>query len=131
MNQLQNLLYDLLIKTKHVEHAALLNIKEKSVVASTKGFHMQPHQAEILLDAFKNTVGIRKDGIYFLGKFYKCIRADNYSIYAKKENQGFVAVKTVNCILVATYAEGMYPSVCVEAVEKFGDYIKEMESKRR
>lgn len=33
---------------------------------------------------------------------------------------GLVVVKTKTFILVATYRMGMYPSVCVEAVEKLG-----------
>lgn len=33
---------------------------------------------------------------------------------------GLIVVKTKTFILVATYKAGMYPSVCVEAVEKLG-----------
>ena len=36
---------------------------------------------------------------------------------------GMVLVKTTTLMLVATYADHMYPSVCVEAVEKLGEYI--------
>lgn len=31
-------------------------------------------------------------------------------------------VKTEMYIICATYTRGMYPSVCVEAVEKLGEY---------
>lgn len=33
-----------------------------------------------------------------------------------------MAVKTKLYIVVGTYSEGMYPSVCVEAVEKLGNH---------
>lgn len=41
-----------------------------------------------------------------------------------KNNEGLVLVKTEMYIICATYTRGMYPSVCVEAVEKLGDYFK-------
>ena len=34
-----------------------------------------------------------------------------------------VVVKTNLYLLVATYTEGMYPSVCVEAAEKLGKSV--------
>lgn len=37
---------------------------------------------------------------------------------------GLIAVKTNAFILIATYKVGMYPSVCVEAVEKLGKINK-------
>jgi hypothetical protein len=33
-------------------------------------------------------------------------------------------VKTNESILMGTFEENMYPSVCVEAVEKLGNYIE-------
>lgn len=41
MNQLQALLNDSLIRTKHVENAAIINIKERKVCASTFGFNVR------------------------------------------------------------------------------------------
>ncbi|XP_031510840.1 profilin-4 isoform X3 [Papio anubis] len=41
-----------------------------------------------------------------------------------EENAGVVVVKTHLYLLVATYTEGMYPSVCVEATESLGDYLR-------
>ena len=50
------------------------------------------------------------------------MRADEDSIYAKNGSKGLVMVQTLKCVLVATYGENMYPSVCVEAVEKLGNH---------
>lgn len=41
MNQLQVLLHDSLTRTKHVENAALIDIKERKVCASTFGFNVR------------------------------------------------------------------------------------------
>ena len=37
-----------------------------------------------------------------------------------QESRGLVLVKTITLLLIATYSDSMFPSVCVEAVEKLG-----------
>lgn len=84
-----------------------------------------PSDVRTLVDGFaKNPLKTRREGLYFKEKDYKCVRADDYSLYAKSENTGVVVVKTRLYLLVATYTEGMYPSVCVEATEKLGEYLR-------
>ncbi|XP_025923896.1 profilin-4 isoform X2 [Apteryx rowi] len=119
MNELQALLNDSLLRTKHVENAALININEKKVCASTFGFNVPEENALNLIYAFyKNLVQVRREGLYFKEKYYKCVRADEHSIYLRNPDGGVIVVKTNTFILVAAYRAGMYPSVCVEAVEK-------------
>ncbi|NWZ23290.1 PROF4 protein, partial [Asarcornis scutulata] len=121
MSQLQALLNDGLIRTKHVENAAIININERKVCASTIGFYVPPENAINLIYSFYNNLTqVRREGLYFKQKHYKCVRADEYSIYLKNPDGGLIAVKTNAFILIATYKVGMYPSVCVEAVEKLG-----------
>nr|KAF6430049.1 profilin family member 4 [Molossus molossus] len=84
-----------------------------------------PSDVRTLVNGFaKNSLQARREGLYFKEKDYKCVRADDYSLYAKNENTGVVVVKTNLYLLVATYTEGMYPSVCVEATEKLGEYLR-------
>ncbi|XP_067400787.1 profilin-4 [Emydura macquarii macquarii] len=129
MNQISSLLNDCLIKTKHVEHAAIIKLKDGTVWASTTGFNLQPQSALLLSYAFcKNLLQVRREGLYFTEKHYKCVRADEGSIYLKNEDEGLIAVKTNSYILVGTYSEDMYPSVCVEAVEKLADYFRDKEN---
>ncbi|XP_071892618.1 quinone oxidoreductase PIG3 isoform X2 [Anas platyrhynchos] len=119
MSQLQALLNDGLIRTKHVENAAIININERKVCASTSGFYVPPENAINLIYTFyNNLMQVRREGLYFKQKHYKCVRADEDSIYLKNPDGGLIAVKTNAFILIATYKVGMYPSVCVEAVEK-------------
>ena len=66
----------------------------------------------------------RERGIYYNEINYTCLRADEDSIYAKNGNKGLVMVQTLKCVLMATYGENMYPSVCVEAVEKLGNFYE-------
>ncbi|XP_046327904.1 profilin-4-like [Haliotis cracherodii] len=125
MNQLQNLLHDALISTDHVQQCAIVRRKDCTVRASSVGFNLYPDQVQMLLDAFKNPPQTREEGIYFDDKQYKCVRADKNSIYAKCHKKGLILVKTVSLLLVATYTENMFASVCVEAVEKLAEYFKE------
>ncbi|KAE8605233.1 hypothetical protein XENTR_v10015039 [Xenopus tropicalis] len=83
MNQIQNLLYDSLIKTQHVEAAALIRIKEGAVFPSPPRFQVQPQIMKTIVDAFKNPSALRKEGLQLWDKSYHCVRADKNSIYAK------------------------------------------------
>ncbi|KAM5165544.1 profilin-4 [Mantella aurantiaca] len=127
MTQIQNLLYDSLVKTQHVESAALIKIKEGMAFTSPPRFHLQPQHIHVITDAFKNTAVLRREGFNFREKNYKCVRADKNSVYAKCDDEGVVLVKTKSNILLAMYREGMYPSVCVEATEKLASYFREKE----
>ncbi|NXI56970.1 PROF4 protein, partial [Chloroceryle aenea] len=119
MSELQALLNDSLIGTQHVENAAVIDLKERKVRASTFGFNVPPEYALNLIHTFhKNLLQVRRGGLCFKEKHYKCVRADEHSIYLQNVYGGLIAVKTKTFILVATYRVGMYPSVCVEAVEK-------------
>ncbi|NXH19312.1 PROF4 protein, partial [Bucco capensis] len=129
MNQLQVLLNEGLIRTKHVENAAVIDIKDGKVCASTSGFYVPPENALNLTYTFyKNLLQVRREGLYFKEKYYKCVRADEYSIYLQNVQGGLILAKTKSFILVATYKVGMYPSVCVEAVEKLAEYLREKNS---
>ncbi|NXP52556.1 PROF4 protein, partial [Heliornis fulica] len=92
MNQLQALLNDSLIRTKHVENAAIINVKERKVCASTFGFNVRdqrvvvlpPENALNLISTFcKNLLQVRRGGLYSKEKYYKCVHADEHSIYLK------------------------------------------------
>ncbi|KFO23387.1 profilin-4 [Fukomys damarensis] len=125
MSHLQNLLLDTLLGTKHVDGAALIKLQERSLCVASPGFSVMPSDVQTLVNGFaKNPLQARREGLYFREKDYRCVRADDCSLYAKSENTGVVVVKTHLYLLVATYAAGMYPSVCVEATEKLGEYLR-------
>uniref|UniRef100_A0A4W4E9L0 Profilin n=1 Tax=Electrophorus electricus TaxID=8005 RepID=A0A4W4E9L0_ELEEL len=112
MNQFQILIHDCLIHTKHVESAAILVAKSG-------------HVSAMFIDAFKYLTIIREQGIFFDEKAFTCVRADRNSIYCKCGDNGLILVKTALFVIVATYNENMYPSVCVEASEKLAEYLRE------
>ncbi|XP_044531174.1 profilin-4 [Gracilinanus agilis] len=125
MSNIQNLLLDSLLGTKHVDSAAIIKIHERTVLVCSPGFNISPNDVRVLINGFsKNPQQVRRDGLYFREKDYVCVRADERSLYAKQNNSGLVVVQTSLYLLVATYREDMYASVCVEAVEKLGDYLR-------
>ncbi|XP_073907095.1 profilin-4 isoform X1 [Castor canadensis] len=113
MSHLQNLLLDTLLGTKHVDSAALIKLQERSLCVASPGFSVMPSDVGTLVNGFaKNPLQTRREGLYFKEMDYKC------------ENNGLVVVKTHLYLLVATYTAGMYPSICVEATEKLGEYLR-------
>jgi len=125
MNQLQSLLQDSLIATGHVEHCAIIRRKDFSLRAISHGSSFSARDIEEAVMAFKHPTQTREDGLLFNGVKYKCVRADKFSIYSKKDDCGIILVKTATLVLVGVYNKDMYPSICVEAVEHLADYFRE------
>ncbi|XP_014678623.1 PREDICTED: profilin-4-like [Priapulus caudatus] len=125
MNQLQNLLHDGLIATGHVHKCAIIRRQDYALRASSHGFKPSQDEVEELTNCFKHLNSVREDGIEFEDKPYTAIRADKQSIYATHNKDGLVIVRTCVYVVVATYLEHMFPSVCVEAVEKLGEFLRE------
>lgn len=44
-------------------------------------------------------------------------------MFAWQSKKGLILVRTGTLLLVATYSESMFPSVCVEATEKLGEFL--------
>nr|XP_020833668.1 quinone oxidoreductase PIG3-like isoform X4 [Phascolarctos cinereus] len=85
MSSVQNLLLESLLGTKHVDNAAIIKIHARTVLVSSPGFNISPSDIRVLVNGFsKNPVQVRRDGLYFREKDYKCVRADERSLYAKK-----------------------------------------------
>ncbi|KAL1257961.1 hypothetical protein QQF64_011205 [Cirrhinus molitorella] len=83
-----------------------------------------PEQTQMFLDAFKQVNLTRRRGLKFRNKQYICLRADRHSIYTKCAGHGLLLVRTALYVIVATYSQSMYPSICVEAVEKLAEYLR-------
>ncbi|KAK7142215.1 hypothetical protein R3I94_011793 [Phoxinus phoxinus] len=124
MNPFPKLLEEGLINTKHVESAVILVAKTGDVTAASN-FTVCPEQTQMLIDSFKHLDVTRQRGLNFRNKFYTCVRADKHSIYTKCEGHGLILVRTALYVIVATYSQSMYPSICVEAVEKLAEYLSE------
>lgn len=124
MNYLNLMLQDTLIVTKHVQKAAIIDIPTATVKATSIGIKFEEHEIQYLLSVFNNPMEIRENGIFYEGKIYQCTRAERQSIYAKFGKRGLVLVQTKTLLIVASFSENMFGSVCVEAVEKLAEYFR-------
>uniref|UniRef100_A0A672R540 Profilin n=1 Tax=Sinocyclocheilus grahami TaxID=75366 RepID=A0A672R540_SINGR len=124
MNPFPKLLEGCLIDTKHVESAAIFVAKTGDVTFNLFK-QVCAEQTQMLLDAFKHVNVTRQRGLDFRSKHYTCVRADKHSIYTTYEGHGLILVRTALYVIVATYSQSMYPSICVEAVEKLAEYLRE------
>ncbi|XP_008591927.1 PREDICTED: profilin-4 isoform X3 [Galeopterus variegatus] len=78
------------------------------------------HLHNLLLDTLLGTKHVDGAALIKLQERSLCVTSPGFS-----ENTGVVVVKTRLYLLVATYTEGMYPSICVEAAEKLGNELHE------
>ncbi|XP_078256275.1 profilin-4 [Rhinoraja longicauda] len=124
LGEYQELLTRALIATNHVHDCAIIDMKNLSMMLGSSGFKLDADEIQTVLNAFTHADVIREYGLLFKNINYTCVRADKNSIYSKNKDEGLVLVKTEMYVICATYTKGMYPSVCVEAVEKLGDYFK-------
>ncbi|KAI9302453.1 profilin, partial [Cunninghamella echinulata] len=76
-----------------------------------------------LANGFKNSEGIQASGFHIEGAKYFTLRADDRSIYGKKNSDGVVVVKTTQAIIIGTYKEGIQPGNCAKVVEGLADYL--------
>ncbi|CAH3161572.1 unnamed protein product [Porites evermanni] len=98
MNQLQSLLHDSLIATGHIQHCAIIRRKDTSLRASTVGFSPSLDNIHALVHCFTNSSLARREGLKFQDTVYECVRADRFSVYAKKAKIK-IAVKTIPKII--------------------------------
>uniref|UniRef100_A0A8C4XLC6 Profilin family member 4 n=1 Tax=Falco tinnunculus TaxID=100819 RepID=A0A8C4XLC6_FALTI len=80
--------------------------------------HFWSSALNLIYTFYKNLLQVRRGGLCFKEAYYKCVHADEHSMYLQNVYGGLIVVKTKTFILLATYRAGMYPSVCVEAAEK-------------
>ncbi|ELR13784.1 profilin [Acanthamoeba castellanii str. Neff] len=66
---------------------------------------------------------VRANGLNLAGVKYLCIKADDRSVYAKKNATGVCCVKTSKAVLIALYDEKVQPGQCANVVEKLADYL--------
>jgi profilin len=77
----------------------------------------------LLLLWLQSPDAVRANGLNLAGVKYLCIKADDRSVYAKKNATGVCCVKTSKAVLIALYDEKVQPGQCANVVEKLADYL--------
>jgi len=112
-----------LISTGKIDRAAIFSAAGDSVWASSPGFAITPDEIKAVIMGFTNAAHLFEKGIYIAGDKNFCIKADDRSIYGKKDKEGICCVKTKQCILVAHYPETVQPGEAAKVVETLADYL--------
>ncbi|KAI8907852.1 profilin-4-like protein [Gorgonomyces haynaldii] len=123
---MNSLLQEALIQTKHISQAAIIRQKDGSIKAKSANFQFSQEELDKITNAFVSPRDLRTgdNGIVFMENFYKPVRADKFSIYAKNEKSGLIISKTNLHYIVGAYDASMYASVAAEAVEKLAEYLR-------
>ncbi|KAJ8330391.1 hypothetical protein BDV3_003121 [Batrachochytrium dendrobatidis] len=111
-----------LVGTGKIARAAIHGL-DGSLWATSKGFCVSPAEVVTISKAFGDASGIRASGIMINGAKYFALRADDRSIYGKKDKSGVVLVKTKQAILIAIYDDPVQPGEANKVVEGLGDYL--------
>lgn len=115
-----------MVGTGKLTEAMILGVSDGAIWASTTTLKNSVTPAEIksLLAAFQDVTTVRSEGLFVGGKKYVVIGGgDGRSLYAKKGDEGVVAVKTKQTVLLGVYAPPAVPGEAVKVVEALADYL--------
>lgn len=115
-----------MVGTGKLTEAMILGNADGSIWATTPGLKSSITAAEIktLIGAFQDVTTVRSEGVHVAGKKYVVIGGgDGRSLYGKKGDEGVVAVKTKQAVLLGLYAPPAVPGEAVKVVEALADYL--------
>jgi len=112
-----------LIGTGKIDKAAIFSGPGDSVWAVSPGFSAKPEEIQALVKGFNDAGPLYASGLHIGGIKYMCIKADDRSIYGRKDKEGICCVKTKQAILVAHYPDGVQSGEAAKVVEALADYL--------
>lgn len=115
-----------MVGTGKLTEAVILGSTDGALWAGTPALKstLTPAETKALLTAFQDVTAVRSEGLHVGGKKYIVIGGgDGRSLYAKKGDEGVVAVKTKQTVLVGVYAPPAVPGEAVKVVEALADYL--------
>lgn len=114
---------DSLISTGKVNKAAIYSAAGDSLWAESGGFQIAAQEITNIAQGYADPSNLQAHGLHLEGKKYFLLRLDDRSIYGKLEDQGIIAVKTKQAIVVAHYPSGVQAQEATAVVEKLADYL--------
>lgn len=114
---------DNLISSGKVDQAAIYSRAGDSVWAQSSGFNVSAPEIAEIARGFDDPSQLRTSGLHIQGLKYFLLRADDRSIYGKKDDTGIIAVRTKQAILIAHYKAPTQPGEATKIVEQLGDYL--------
>lgn len=114
---------DSLISTGKIDKAAIYSAAGDSLWAESGGFQIAQQEILTIAGGYADPLQLQAHGLHMQGQKYFLLRADERSIYAKQDDQGIVAVKTKQAIVIAHYPSGVQAPEATSVVEKLADYL--------
>ncbi|GAA5852588.1 hypothetical protein JCM9279_005520 [Rhodotorula babjevae] len=111
-----------LLGTGKVNKAAILG-QQGGVWAQSQGYQLAPEEQSAIIAAFNDPSAAQASGVRAAGTKFLTIRADDRSVYGKKQADGIVCVKTAQAVLVAEYSHPTVPGEATKIVEDLADYL--------
>lgn len=114
---------DNLIASGKIDKAALYSRTGDSLWAQSGSFELLPQEIATIATGYDDASQLQTSGLHILDQKYFLLRADERSIYGKRDAEGIVAVRTKQAILIAHYPDGVIANEATAIVEKLADYL--------
>lgn len=114
---------DSLLSTGKINKAAIYSAAGDSLWAESGGFQIAAEEITNVAGGYADPSQLQSHGLRLEGIKYFLLKADDRSIYGKQDDQGIIAVKTKQAILVAHYPSGVQAQEATAVVEKLADYL--------
>ncbi|ODQ66571.1 Profilin/allergen [Nadsonia fulvescens var. elongata DSM 6958] len=114
---------DNLIGSGKVDKAALFSRAGDSVWATSANLNVTAPEIAALAHGFDDASPLQASGLHIQGQKFFLLRADDRSIYGKHQNEGVIAVRTKQALLLAHYPEGIQAGEATKVVEQLADYL--------
>lgn len=109
--------------TGKIDQAAIYSAAGDSVWAESKSLGLYSTEIQEIANGFADPTQLQTNGLHIKGQKYFLIKADERSIYGKHEEEGVIAVKTKQAILVGHYPKGVQAGEATKVVEQLADYL--------
>ncbi|KAI0360772.1 Profilin/allergen [Trametes cingulata] len=87
------------------------------------GMQLSADEQKAIVNAFNKPEDALAHGVRLAGQKFFTLRADDRSIYGKKQADGCIIVKTKQAVLVAEYAAPIQAAEATPVVEGLADYL--------
>ncbi|KAK6827939.1 profilin [Apiospora arundinis] len=118
---------DSLVKSGHIDKAAIISVAGDSVWATSAGFTIKPEEMKNIASIVTGTAGAADkalaEGVHVCGERYVVFKIEDRSLYGRQGRTGILAVKTTQAILVGHYGEGVQAGNAAQTVEALADYL--------
>lgn len=114
---------DNLVASGKLDKAALYLRAGDSLWAQSGSFQLSAPEIASIAHGYDDPSDLQTTGLHVQGQKYFLLRADDRSIYGKRDAEGVIAVRTKQTILIAHYPAGVVAGDATAIVEKLADYL--------